>query len=100
MGRKALAALLPVGCAFILLGVLNHVTLHLNVNHFGIIMGVLALICIAAGAWGALGELGILPASKPGAAVSVASVAAPVKMGEAPTPAPVAAGPDDPTIQS
>lgn len=98
MGRKAQAALLPLGCAFILVGVLNHVKLHLNVDHFGIIMGVLAVLCMIAGGWASVQELRGAPARS-----SAAPAAAPVAFGmpaDAPVPEPVGAGQDDATIQA
>ena len=104
MGRQALVALLPIGCAFVLLGVLNHVAFHLNVPHFAIIAGVLAVVCIAIGGWASVQELRGAPERSPVAAPVAYGAAAPAQAPTAPvdatpTPAPVTSGPDDPTIQ-
>lgn len=104
MGRQAQVALLPIGCAFVLLGVLNHVIFHLNVPHFAIIAAVLAVVCIAIGGWASVQELRGAPAKSP-VAQPVAFGVAPAQAPTAPTdttpaPAPVATGPDDPTIQT
>lgn len=106
MGRKAQMALMPVGCALILLAALNHVTLHLNVWHFAVILGVVAVACIAIGGWASVQELRGAPSGVRGSAPTLVSYgAAPAESpaqtaSEALVPAPVAAGPDDQTIQS
>lgn len=103
MGKKSLFVLMPLGCAFILLGALNHATLHVNVPRFAIILGVLGVVCIAVGGWASIQEL------RGGSSTSRASTPAPVAYGTAPAsgsssgspdPAPVVATPDDPTIQA
>ncbi|HLZ25101.1 MAG TPA: hypothetical protein VKQ30_23510 [Ktedonobacterales bacterium] len=94
MGSRAQLALLPLGCAFILVGVLNHVAFHVNVPHFAIILGVVAAACIVVGGWASVQELRGAPS---GAAKAPAS---PAVAAEAPIPAPVAASQDDATLQA
>lgn len=108
MGRTTTIALLPIGCALVLLGALNHAVFHVNVPHFAIILGVVAVVCIAIGGWASVQELRGVP-SKSAAAPAPAPVAygaaptsasTPAAAAENPVSAPVVAGPDDPTAQS
>lgn len=108
MRRTTVVALLPIGCALILVGALNHAVFHVNLPHFAIILGVLGVVGIAIGGWASVQELRGAP-SRSAAAPAPAPVAygaaptgasTPAGAAENPVSAPVVAGPDDPTAQS